>query len=200
MQQLGRNTLLRSIFELAELHGVKRSRILNDIGLEPALANQAGAFVDSSKLIDAVEFAAIATGRNDFGLLLGNSQDHRSLGPIGLLVEHCRSVAEAVAEGSRYIHLHNSALLYTLTLDNNEYVFRLQLGTRGKYAPRHYVEALLTMSVRFCRVMLGADWYPNSVLFRHQRMARKQTYESIFGSGVEFEEEMNALSVCPVSY
>ncbi|MEQ1754451.1 MAG: AraC family transcriptional regulator ligand-binding domain-containing protein [Micropepsaceae bacterium] len=193
MHPLGRNTLLRTIFDVAEIYGVDRNAILDEIELEPALADQPGALIASSKIIDAVEYAAIATGRDDFGLLLGSRQDHRLLGPIGLFVEHCKSVGEAVAEGGRYLYLHNSALLYTLTPGRENYVFRLQIGARGKYPPRQYVEALLTMCIRFCRVMLGAQWLPHGVLLEHQRMAGRAAYRRVFGDNIRFGQHMNAL-------
>src|ERR1700687_5064886 len=80
MKQFGRNTLLRSIFERAAMDGVRRDEILAEIDLDPALANQPGAFIPSENIVDAVEFAAIATKRSDFGLELGGKQDHRTLG------------------------------------------------------------------------------------------------------------------------
>ena len=173
MKQFGRNTLLRSIFERAAMDGVRRDEILAEIDLDPALANQPGAFIPSENIVDAVEFAAIATKRSDFGLELGGKQDHRTLGPVWLLVEHCSSVAEAVAEGSRYLHLHNSALVYTLTADRNRYIFRFELRARGKYAPRHYVETMLMIFVRFCQLLLTPKWAPLGVTLEHDRIAER---------------------------
>ncbi len=191
MQRLGRNTFLRNVFELAEFYGVSRSKILAEIDLEPALAAELGAFVPSEKLIDAVEFAAVATQRNDFGLLLGSQNDHRTLGPVGVLAEHCRTIAEAVAEATRFLHLHNSALLYTLTPNDNRYAFRLQLDARGKYPPRHYVEALLTIFVRFCRIVINDEWRPLSIRFEHQQAADRAAYWRTLGCDVTFGQERN---------
>ena len=195
MQRYSRNNLLRSIFELAERHGVDRSAILAEINLDPALAAELGAFVPSEKIIDAVEFAAVATQRNDFGLCLGSFNDHRTLGPVGVLVENCNTVAEAVAEGSRYLHLHNSALLYTLTPDQNRYAFRLQLDARGKYPPRHYVEALLTMFIRFCRLVIDDTWHPLLIQFEHEKVADGAAYWRTFGCDVMFGQKRNQVSV-----
>lgn len=191
MQRYGRNNMLRSIFELAESYGVSRSRILTEIDLDPALASELGAYIPSEKLIDAVEFAAIATQRNDFGLLLGSQNDHRTMGPVGVLVEHCSTVADAVAEGTRFLRLHNSALLYTLTPDQNRYAFRLQLDARGKYPPRQYVEALLTMFVRFCRIVIDDEWRPLSIQFEHEKAADSAAYWRTLGCDVSFGQERN---------
>jgi len=194
MRKFGRNTILRSLFEQAAREGVSRQEILSEIDLDASVADQPGAFIASEKLIDAVEYAAIASGRKDFGLQLGGAQNHRLLGPVGLLVEHCRTVAEAVAEGSRYLHLHNSALLYTLTTQADRSVFRLQLLARGKYAPTQYVEALLTMFLRFCRLLLSPSWAPLAVSFEHERIGPLSSYRKFFGTAdIQFGQPINAV-------
>lgn len=199
VRHLTRNTILRNTVELASTLGVDAAAILNDIALDPALALQPGAFVPSEKVIDAVESAALRSGRRDFGLLLGSQNDHRTLGPVGVLAEHCSTVAEAVAEGSRFLHLHNSALLYSLTRSGrSQYMFRAQVATRGRYEPRHYIECLLTMFVRYCRLLLGPGWHPTSVHFEHERLADRITYQRFFRCPVKFNQDENA-ALAPVA-
>ena len=195
MRYLARNNLLIPIFELAEHYGVSRDEILAEIGLDAKLAALPGAFIQSMKLIDAVEYAAIATDRSDFGLLLSPRPDHFLLGPIAILIEQCTSVADAAREGARYIHLHNTALRYTLTPVKGEYVFRLEIKTQGAYPPRHYVEALLTGCVRFCRSMLGSAWSPSAVSFEHERAASLTAYKKALGVGPAFGQNINAIVV-----
>jgi len=194
VQERARNTLLRSIFDLAGRYGLSRDAILNEIELEPVLADQVGAFIGAEKLIDAVEFAAAATGQNDFGLRLGGQQNHRALGPIAVLIENCKTVEDAVAEGSRYLHLHNTALTYTLTKERSHYIFRLQIRANSTHPPRHYVEALLMMFVRFCQALIGPNWRPLGAVFEHSRMAKLSAYRSHFGADdIKFLQNMNAV-------
>jgi len=192
-EHLARNTLLTAVFELAASHGVPRDLILGEIGLDEATACLPGAFVKSSQLIDAVELAADATGRADFGLALSGIRDHRMLGSIGLLIDHCKSASEAVAEALPYLHLHNSALLYTLTRDGDDYVYRLQIKTQGTYAPRQYVEALISACARLCRMWLGEGWMPLTVRFMHERIGPLSTYHGVLGGDVRFGDSINAI-------
>ncbi|MBI1210167.1 MAG: helix-turn-helix domain-containing protein [Alphaproteobacteria bacterium] len=193
MLHLARNNLLTPLIDLADRHGVKREHILREIGLAPHLASERGGYIESYKLIDAVEFAAGESGRDDFGLLLGNQRDHLMLGPIRLLMENCRSVAEAIVEGMRYTHLHNTALRYTLTPSGADYVLRLQIDTQGQYVPRHYAEALIAACVHFGRSLLGTGWSPRKVLFRHGRLAAPAAYKATFACPVAFGETIDAL-------
>lgn len=193
MQPMARNTMFRSILELAEAHGVTRRKILSHIDLDANDALRPGALVPSVKLIDAVEFAALATGRKDFGLLLGAQNDHRSLGPVGVLAEHCRTVGEAIAEGSRFLHLHNAALHYTRESEGEWHLFRVRLRVPGRRVSKHYVEAVLTMFVRFCRLVLEPNWQPIEVRVQHERMAMPAAYRVAFGGPVRFQQDVNAV-------
>jgi AraC-like DNA-binding protein len=187
MHNLARNNLLTPLFELAERYGVRRADILDEIGLDEKLAIKPGAFIESTKLIDAVEYAAAKSGRKDFGLLL------RALpgGPIGVLIAQCTSVAEAAREGAHYIHLQNTALRYALTAAKDNYVFGLEIASRGKYPPRHYVESLLLACVHFARAQIGSSWCPSAVSFAHESLANPAAYKAAFGVAPAFGQDKN---------
>jgi AraC-like DNA-binding protein len=193
MRYLARNTLIAGILELAESFGVDREEILAEIGLHPALAQGVGALVPSEAIIDAVEFAALRSGRSDFGLLLGARQDHRLLGPLGLLLEQASTIGELQAFSRRFFHLHNTALKYTLARRRNRGVMRLEIRARGAFEPRHYVEALFVICVRMAQIILGPKWRPLGVLFRHERLANRAAYERHFGGAVRFGQDIDAL-------
>ena len=193
MQYLARNTLLASIFELAESFGVNRAEIITGIGLDRAKANQHGAFIPSEMLVDAMEFAAARSGRRAFGLMLGSRENHRVLGPLGLLIEHSVSGEEVLSAATRYMHLHNNALRYTRLPERGREVVRLEVLARGRSEPRHYIEALLAMCVQIGRLLLGPKWRPEAVLFEHLAVADRLAYRRVFGDSVKFGQRMNAL-------
>lgn len=193
---LARNTFLITIVDFAESYGVPRAELLAEIDLEPAVLDIPGAFVESSKLVDAVAYAARACGRRDFGMLLGHHNDQRTYGPIGLLIEHSSSVSEAVALSLRYVQLHNAALTYSLTPTKNDtYTFALQLSARGRYPIHQYIETQLTLWLRFARAMLGETWAPLSVHFAHQRQAERAAYLRTFACSARFGEPFSGLVV-----
>jgi AraC-like DNA-binding protein len=193
---LARNTFLITIVDFAEAYGVARDELLEEIDLEPAVLDVPGAFVESSKLVDAVAYAARACGRRDFGLLLGHHSDRRTFGPIGLLIEHSSSVSEAIAISLRYVQLHNAALTYELTpAKNDTYTFAMLLSARGRYPIHQYVEAQVTLWLRFARVMLGEHWAPLSVHFAHPRQAERAAYFRTFGCSARFGEPFSGFVV-----
>lgn len=193
LQHFGRTFLLDRILDLAETYGAVRTSILQEIGFDENTARQTGAWIESSKLVDAVAYAAILTGRKDFGLTLGISNDHRTLGSLGIFVEHCQSMTEMVSEGSRYLHLHNSALRFSILPGRERKRLRLQVLAHGKYPQLQYIEGLLTMLVRFWRTMLGPQWHPIAVMFEHESTGARESYRRAFGCPVQFGTEMNCI-------
>lgn len=187
MLHLARNNLLTPLFELAERFGVRSADILAEIDIDANLATKPGAFIQSTMLIDAVEYAAAKSGRKDFGLLLRPPPE----GLIGILIAQCTSVADAAREGARYIHLQNTALRYALTAAKGNYVFGLEIATQGKYPPRHYVEALLLGCVGFARAQLGRSWCPSAVSLKHDRLASLAAYKNAFGVVPAFGQDEN---------
>jgi AraC-like DNA-binding protein len=195
MEHLARNSLLSAVFDHAESYGISRDDILAEIGVDAATAMLPGGYVRSSSLIDAVEYAALASRRDDFGLTLFARRDHTMMGPIGVLQEHCASVAEAVTESLKYLHIHNTALQYTPMRQGNRYIVTLSVLAQGKYSPRHYVETLIAGCVRLARIWLGDRWMPVGVSFEHARMARIGAYSKVLGPNVTFEAPANAITL-----
>lgn len=194
MKHLARNTLIPGILTLAESYGVRRDEVLDEIGLDPAMAQGVGTVIPSVAIVDATECAALKSGRNDFGLQLGDRQDHRLIGPLGLLLEQASSIEEFLAFSRRYFHLHNTSLRYTLTKRRDRSgVIELRILARGAFEPRHYVEALFVICVRMAQIVLGAKWRPLAVQFKHKRQAGRASYERHFGQDVLFEQSRNAI-------
>lgn len=193
---LARNTFLITIVDVAESYGIKRADLLEEIDLDPSMIETAGTFVQASKLVDAVAYGAEATGRRDFGMLLGGHNDHRTWGPIGLLLEHSSSVSEAIAVSLRFVQAHNAALTYELNpAKDGAYRFELKLSARGKFQPYQYIETQLTLWLRFARGMLGETWSPLSVHLKHPRDADARAYRRTFACPVRFGEPFDGFLV-----
>lgn len=189
---LARSTLLPVIVAFAEKCGVPARDLLDEVELDPALIGHPGTVVESAQLIDAVAYAARASGQRDFGLKVAACDDPRALAPIGVLVDHCGTVAEALATAARYLHTHNNALNYELTADGSVYIYRLRLGAQGKYSSSQYVEMCLALCVRLCTFLADEAWRPEAVAFEHGREADPAAYRRAFRAPVRFAQDMNA--------
>ncbi len=194
-RHFARNTLLRTILDVADSFGASRKQVLSAIGLAPFLADQSGGFVPSEAIIDAMEYAASATGRTDFGLLIADRLDHRTLGPLGLLIEQADSITEIQTFSSRFLRLHNSALKYSIERGKTRATMLLQILAKSAYEPRHYVEALFSICVRMGGFHLGTDWRPLTVNFMHSKLGPDAAYERHFGKHVRFNQDKNTITL-----
>jgi AraC-like DNA-binding protein len=193
LMPLARSSLLPVIVEFAERLGVPAAELLDDVELDPAMLSHPSTIINSAVLINAVAFAARATGQRDFGLKVAVSDDARALAPIAILATHCGTVQEALAATARQLRTHNSALNYELAIDGPNYVWSLRLGAEGKYPSGPYIEMCLAYCVRLCTFLAGESWRPDEILFAHEREADPAAYRRAFGAPVRFGQPTNAM-------
>lgn len=193
---LARNTLLLATLDLAELLGVSRRRIYQEVQLNEQDA-EPNALVPAEKIVDAMEAAALATQCRDFGLLIADRRDHLNLGLLGLMLEQCSTIAEMHQLGERYLHLQNAALEFKLVRERTPAVAQLRVHVEENSKPRHYVEALFAMYVHLIALFLGPKWRPEAVCFVHERLGRRADYERRFGKDVRFEQNSNCIVFRP---
>ncbi len=188
-----RNATLGHLLRLAESLGTDPAVVIGAVGIDARLANREGAYIPAEQIVDAVEWMAADTSRRDFGLLIAGRVDHRLFGPLGLLLEQCRSLAELHTMLDRFLPLHNSALLVSVSHARQETIVRFKHDARGIFEPRHFMEATLLIYARICRLVLGADWSPKAVWLAHERMARDAEYRRAFRAPVLFSQTLNAI-------
>jgi AraC-like DNA-binding protein len=191
MKHIGPNTMLTSIFDLAEAFGADRNDIIAEIDIDTELAHSTGAMIETEKTVDAFAYAAILTGRPDFGLEWGVRNARRVLGPLSIFVEHCQSAREAVEQGAKFLRLHNSATVYSMVTGRTHDRLRLEVLTQGKYPQQQFVEAAMVSILQFLRALQGPKWVPTEMRFVHQRGATRSIYQHAFGCPITFGNEMN---------
>jgi AraC-like DNA-binding protein len=189
---LARSSLLPVIVEFAEKCGVPARELLDELELEPSLLSHPSTVIDSAVLIDAVAYAARATGQRDFGLKIATGDDARALSPVAMLGDQCGSTSEALAATAQHLRTHNSALNYELTTDGAHYIYRLRLGAHGKHPSTQYIEMCLGLCVRLSTLLMGGAWRPEAVYFEHEREADPAAYRRTFRAPVSFAQGMNA--------
>lgn len=106
---------------LAEL-GVSLGAVLEGTGTEAADL-RADAYIPFAAYTAILERAALLSGRDDFGLLLGSRQTLASLGPVGHVMRHAATLGEALSDfaslqisnstgGAVYLHRSGSDFIF----------------------------------------------------------------------------------------
>ena len=123
---------LRGYRELVTDLGGNPTRLLRKAGIEPAALNQLTAFITFESQIDLLERSAADLGCPDFGLRLAERQDIGILGTLAVAMRYSATVGEAMACASKYLHVYNAAIAFTINTGERRgqarFVFRVLPG------------------------------------------------------------------------
>jgi AraC-like DNA-binding protein len=193
LQHYTRNFQFSEILTLSDSLGVKPADVLAAAGLTQEEIARPDGFLSAGKRSDAIEYAARASQRRDFGLQLGNGASEMHFAPISIGVEHCRSVEDAVRQTAMILHLYNSGLRYALVTTRNEARLKVEPIAVTQYPADQMMELSMTMVVRFLRKFIAPDWKPTVVMFAHSRKSPVSVYRKILNGDVTFDAEMYAV-------
>jgi len=65
----------------------------------------------------------------------------------------------------------------------------------GRAVPHHPAEFLVTLWVRFGRLVTGADWFPELVCFAHDAPVDATEHERVFGKSIQFTSGRTAMHI-----
>lgn len=173
--------------------------LLRRHGIDPDTLRNPEALIPLGKTIQLLEETASATRCPDFGLRLAAAQDSNALGLLSVVMHNAPTIAQALADASRYLFLHSPA--YEVVLDpvsplSNACVtlrFGIQLGEFTQQ--RQIVDGCLGVTYRLL-CQFGVE--PNrvrAVWLPHAPLAAESVYRRFFGAPVHFAQPYAGLHV-----
>jgi AraC-like DNA-binding protein len=173
---------LRGYRELVRDLGGNPTRILRKSGIEATAVNQLTAFISFESLIDLLEHTASDLGCPDFGLRLAERQDIGILGTLAVAMRYSDTVGEAMHTASKYLHVYNAAIAFTVTTKEPRGQARLMFATLVRHSPRwaQTAEHGIGLAWRIMTLLSEARCYPQQIWFPHAAVASDATYRSRF--------------------
>ncbi len=101
---LVRSASLAGYREKLTLDGINPVDVFNRLGLPSDILDDPDQFINQQAKVDLLECAARMTGKSNWGLELGSTQNLAILGAVGVLVQQSTTVREALHLIGRYIH------------------------------------------------------------------------------------------------
>ena len=153
------------------------------------------------KFGELIERAVIASDRADIVLQLAAQVRLVREGPLAVLLGSVPRVSRTLELAARYMRLHNEALHVWMQneadADGERHV---AIGLEyfvGEGSHRSRLTEF-SMGVLFAslREMLGEDWTPTAVAFRHAPATARHGFARWFGAPVRFEDSHDAM-YCP---
>ncbi len=192
MQARARAVMLTNYTEVAAHFGLDPYAMLGRAGLHPSALRDPENWLPAERILALLEDSAERTGRDDFGILLGEVRTFASLGPVSLLLRHEVSLGQIVAAAIEYRRLINE-------------IVHLQVRTQGQGAVLEWhlvpglrstqgINLLATIAYRVLVDGSGCSWQPDCVHFRQSVPERAATFRRLFRCAVEFDSSFDGLS------
>ena len=194
MEHLTQNAAFESLFSYTGSLGVTRQALCDAAGIDVSSATVGGGLVPATAMIDAVEFAAGATGYPNFGLLMAERLDSRIIGLPALIAERCASIHDYYVLMQQHMRHHTTGYSLALDEDATGGIGKLRILAQGRFKPVQFAEAVLAVHARAFRQFLGASWRPGKVLLAHSQLGKAADYRRAFGTEVVFEAGQNAIT------
>jgi AraC-like DNA-binding protein len=188
-----RNFQFTEILTFAESLCANPSDILATCGLTRDDITRPDGFLSSGKRSDFIEYAAEATNRPDFGLLMGSRASEMHFTPISIGIEHCRTVEDAIRLTGKILHLYNSGVRYTLVSNRTESRLKVEAIATSRFPHHQMMEMTMTMVIRFLRKFISPAWKPTTIMFAHGRKSPITVYRKILNCGVTFDTDVYAI-------
>ena len=164
--------------------------------LDPALRASTAPMAVSARLVtELMEAAAAFLQRADLGIHFAEWMDPHGYGPLGLLGESCTSYAERFRLARRFVHLQNNALSFEQVKERDDVFVLCALHPALRPQARQYVEAIVALSVRNARSLLGPRWDPVRVEFAHGPPPPTTDHSRYFRCPVRFQSDRDGFLV-----
>ncbi|CAN5342495.1 AraC family transcriptional regulator [soil metagenome] len=192
-----RSGSLRGFRALISELGGDADALADAAGLPPGALDTEEMLIPAGPVDTVLRAAASTLDCPDLGLRLAARQDLTALGPIGLLLRSCSTMAEALTCTTRYLPVQSPTM--ALTLEPDPYgtpgvVAIHNVGvTRGDHDPG--VDAGLATIHRAIIELTGDRYGLRSVELPYRPAASIQVYEDFFGAPIHTDQPAARLRV-----
>jgi AraC-like DNA-binding protein len=187
-----RAVVLTSYEDVARHAGLNPYVMLGRAGLHPSSLRDPENWLAAHRILTLLDDSAARSGRDDFGILLGECRSFASLGPVSLLLRHELALRDVIGAMIEYRRLLNDLLHLDLRDDGTTAVLEWNLipGLRSSQG----VNVLAATAYRILVDGGGIDWQPECVHFRQETPRYVATFARIFQCPIEFGSNIDGMT------
>lgn len=199
---------LTGVAELTAQYGFCADSIASRAGVDATALYRPDLMVSTRSFNNLLEEAAAVCGERFFGVKLAQMQGVESLHPLlqSTLKINAHTVSEVVNYLSNTLELSSLQLSSGVEKSNNGitlYVEVRRVTTEGKILHHSLIQATEHIMCHCCYILqsvLGNDWRPIHIQFRHAAPNKQSTLEKTFGPNVYFNQDVNAIGLSNEQY
>jgi len=190
---------LDGALDLIESYGASAEAIARSVGMDSEFLYSPDLNLSGVKLNDFFEEAAKVCEDRFFGLKLAQYQSFSILGDVAVPIRNSKTLREALGAFVDNFDQHCQALSLCLLPDEGGvfacYELRGGLSDiHGRYERRvQSIEVGIAVACRELKALLGKDWRPSRVQFRHSAPQNLNPFKSVFGDNLFFNQDVNAI-------
>ncbi len=173
--------------------GLEPGSTLAATGLDPRSFDDPRSEIPIASLGRLLAHAAVASGCEHVGLLVGERSPLASLGLVGQLVQHSPDVGTALRSLSAHLPLRDRGGVAPLLVQNGIATLGYEIYQPGVEGADQICDAAIAIGMNVMRALCGTAWRPTEVLFAHRRPADLHPFRRLFGAPLCFDAERSAL-------
>ena len=133
------------------------------------------------------------TGRQYFGLLVGQRMNLKALGLVGLLMRTSPNAGRALVSLVNLLHLHSQGAVMALRVNEDVAMLTYDAFEPGLEATAQTGAGAVAMMLNAMRTLCGPDFRPTEASFGHRRPADIEPLRKFFKVPLYFDAEHYAL-------
>jgi len=195
MTSLVRNSALDGFGAFVRELGGEPERLLAGCSIPTDIESREDAFLPYRALIQLLEDCADQLACPDFGMRLAGAQGIGILGPLAVVIRHSSTVAEAIDQGAKYLHVFNPGQRVTARRVGSTLCLRFEILLENLACPRQANERALVF-LKGLTELGGNAPTPTRLLFAQSRLAPISAYKRFFGdTALCFEQPVCGLDI-----
>jgi AraC-like DNA-binding protein len=193
MKKLHRSACLTNYVELAQSLHVSPFEQLRRVNINPACLTNPDTKIPVSALFQLLENSAQAAGVENFGLRMAEGRQLSNLGPLALVIKNQPTMRQALEAIRDYAHLQAEEVMLLFEENDGVLVIREELMPDEPEPTRQATEMSLGVLFRTLRVLLGNEWRPTAVCFRHSAPADLRVHQRVFDARLKFNSNIDGI-------
>lgn len=191
------SSTLHPAAELLAALGTDPWQVAADVHLSPDALRKTDLPVPARAVGSFLDRAAELSQCRSFGLRLASRASMAILGPLWVLLRNASTVRQMFEDLAAHYDIFTSAAV--VTIEEAEGGLFVGWDTMAAQAGSSVqaVEFVLAVFCNELRLRCAPGWHPQWVQFRHAPPAEGQDHRRVFGPGLQFDAERNALFLDP---
>jgi len=193
MKKMHRSACLTNYVELAQSLHVAPLDQLRQVNINPACLANPDTMIPVSALIQLLENSAQAAGVETFGLRMAETRQISNLGPLAIVLKTQPTMRKALDAMRNYAHLQAEAVNFLFEESDGVLIIREELMPERPEPMRQATEMSICVLYKTLRVLLGNEWRPSAVCFRHPPPGDLSVHRRVFDTRLEFNSNIDGI-------